>query len=451
MASSRRKRRPGGHPARIAEKRRQKREQREARAGKRTVAAADAEQLAKELVFARGLIDQAERLADARGAQLWASDLLGVFWEQRRSLPPDMWEDAELHLGEPVLEKVASIGGLGALTAMLTIAEVAETELSFVAKDHAKALRKGGLEAPAWTDDLPRELEITGAAAVVDEPFHDATTSFIEARYPDGATIAVGVTVEHNIGDVAVAISAGDSLDGVREAVGLAAEEDPGPVAPRMEVVDPALAAARIDLAMDATDTTLGIELEEDYGSLRSLALLIVASVSGIGLVDRDQILPPHLAPEERQRASEQFLASPEAGDAGLGNDPDASFHAELIVDYCCDWGRSDLLRWSPMRSGIFMSWAADKVVGVEDLESELPPVLAAWVRYSHRLSDVPQEATELTLEAIEATKGVLGEGPSGPFGEILEAARAEGVELSDEGQLQDFIERWNAGRGAVG
>ena len=69
---------------------------------------------------ARRIVDEARGLTSALDAELWASQLLGVFWNQRNTLPLEeaASPDYSLILGEPLIEAVARLGGDGARTAL---------------------------------------------------------------------------------------------------------------------------------------------------------------------------------------------------------------------------------------------------------------------------------------------------------------------------------------------
>ena len=75
-------------------------------------------------------------------AELWASHLLGVFWDQRYTLPLEeaASPDYSLILGEPLIEAVAKLGGEGARTALSIISDVDDGELGMRAGELAEQL-----------------------------------------------------------------------------------------------------------------------------------------------------------------------------------------------------------------------------------------------------------------------------------------------------------------------
>ena len=116
---------------------------------------------------ARRIVGEAHELTSALDAELWASQLLGVLWNQRYTLPLEeaASPDYSLILGEPLIEAVARLGGDGAQTALNVIAIVDDGELGIRAGVLAQKL-EGEDAAPSWLGDVG-EAEITGAAVIV--------------------------------------------------------------------------------------------------------------------------------------------------------------------------------------------------------------------------------------------------------------------------------------------
>jgi hypothetical protein len=133
--------RPGGHPAKVAVRR-------EREAARRSDAPAGPE------AVARRIVREGHELTSALDAELWASQLLGVLWNQRSTLPLEeaASPDCSLILGEPLIEAVARLGGDGAQTALSAIGIVDDGELGIRAGMLAQKLE---LEeaAPSWLGD----------------------------------------------------------------------------------------------------------------------------------------------------------------------------------------------------------------------------------------------------------------------------------------------------------
>ncbi len=101
MSKGKRSRRPSGHPAKVAVRREREAAGAGAPAGPESVA--------------RRIVHEAQELTSALDAELWASHLLGVFWDQRYTLPLEeaASPDYSLILGEPLIEASLSSAARG--------------------------------------------------------------------------------------------------------------------------------------------------------------------------------------------------------------------------------------------------------------------------------------------------------------------------------------------------
>ena len=144
MSKGKRHRLPGGHPAKAAARH-------ERDAARRSGRAPGSEDVARQI------LREAQGLTSALDAELWASELLGMLWSQRYSLP--LAEAASpnytLRLGEPLIAAVARLGGDGARTALSVISIVQDGELARRADELAESLNGGGRSAaPIWLSDV---------------------------------------------------------------------------------------------------------------------------------------------------------------------------------------------------------------------------------------------------------------------------------------------------------
>lgn len=429
MASGSSKRRRGGHPAKVAERRERERARREGAGGKsaleRAVSAACGEALG---------------LGSAFDAELWASALLGSWWPP--SLEMLRSDDPEFEVGAPLVEAIAQRENAAAVAALLAIGAVSESELGVLALGRANQLLAAGVPGPAWATAI-LDAEILGTAVMRESVFDDGCTIFIEASHGDGERHAVGVYIDNNLGVMAKDILLAESIERVGEV--LAANPESGGEL-RLEPIGGAEAGARIRAAMELTDTTLGAPVGEDYAALRSLALLRADSLPG-GEVDVDI---PELDDADRQRLLADFLASPEG--AGVEADTDASEAVRLAIDFCAGYVDGRPLRWSPVVVELFMAdWLPRKLLADRAMFEAVPSALDAWVRYAGRVRGIPDWAIATTLDAIprwagEMLEGVSdGSGGGGPAKEFLAAAKAAGVDVSDDEALSMFIAGWNA------
>jgi hypothetical protein len=431
VSKGKRTRRPGGHPAKVAVRR-----ERDAARRSGVPAGPDG--------FARRIVRQAGELTDALDAEVWASTLLGVFWDQRYTLPLEEAAsgDPSLIFGAPLVEALATLGGEGALIALSVIGVVDDGELGLRAAKFADELDMDpATELPSWLDEVG-EVEITGAAVMREDVFDDACTVFLEARHASGETHAVGVLIDNNLGMMAKDVLLADSIDRVAEVMRKNPRRD-GDL--KLERIEPGIAAGRIDAAIALTEMTLDPPVGDDYARLRALAILRADEVSNVKPVPEREELPH----EERDRLRDEFLAAPEGKD--FAPDGDEAYTASLAINFCADYVDGRPLRWSPVVVELFMSnWIPRKVLADNDLFERLPAALDAWVRFAGRKSGTPEWAIEATRKAIPRWRKAMierGSDPSsgGPAKQFLTAVKAAGIDPEDRESLETFMAGWNA------
>jgi hypothetical protein len=424
MHSKKSKRQPGGHPAKVAERRERDRRRREGSSDPLRRAA-------------RTLTGEAGTLATALEAELWASALLGTWW------PPDPLaeQSADVTIGTPLVGEIARIGDAGAVAALRAIGELTETELGPIALRHAEALAAAGLGQPAWARAI-QEAEILGTAIIHEDVFDDGVTVLIEARHIDGAPHAIGIYIDHNLGGMAKDILMTDSIAEIEASI---ARNSDNAAAIRIERIAAAEAATRVHDAMELTDMTLDPPVGEDYAPLRALALLRADELPG----PRLDIDTPEIPDDERERLRDDFLSSAEG--AAFAADSDAAFIASLAIDYCCDYVDGRPLRWSPVVVQLFMTdWLPRKVHADRASFEAVPRTLDAWVRYAGRLRGVPDWAIQTTATTItDWTDEMLDQldrsEDRGPSIEFLTALQEAGIDPTDRDAIATFFAGWNA------
>lgn len=429
MSKGKRSRRPGGHPAKATARR-------EREAARRSAAGTTPQ------AIARRIARDAQALTGALDAEVWASRLLGAFWDQRTSLPLHESSDYALIYGGPLVEAVTRLGGLWARVSLLIIAAVDDAELGGLARERAELTPLQGHETPpSWLAGVG-EAEISGAAVMREDAFDDGYTMFLEARHPTGETHAVGVYIDNNLGVMAKDILLADSIDRVAEVMRLNPRAD-GEL--RLEQIDPAVAAAEIHAALDLTEMTLDPPVSEDYAGLRALAMLRADEAPGGARPTEREEMPA----EDRDALRDEFLASPEGRE--FAPDGDEAFVASLAIDFCADYVDGRPLRWSPVVVELFMAgWVPRKVLADAVVFEVLPGALDAWVRFAGRKQTTPDWAIALTREAIPRWRDEMttaGSDPAngGPAKQFLTAAKEAGVDVSDELALTTFVAGWNA------
>ncbi len=425
MSRGKRARRPGGHPANVAQRRARERDRTQGDPLRRA---------------ARVACQDAETLDSALDAELMASTLLGSWWPSPLALGDG---DPNMEIGGPLVAEIARCGGPGALAALIAIGEVSDSELGLDARRRADRLRAAGVPAPRWADAIGA-CEILRTAVVREAVFDDGITILIEGAHAGEEPHAVGVYIDHNLGVMAKDILLADSIDRVAEVMRGNPDADTNGIL-ELEPIDPAEACARLYAALDRTDMTLMAPVGEDYAPLRALARLRADELP-FGTVD---VEPPEVDVDERDRLLAEFLGSPEGG--GFEPGGDEALAVSMAIDFCADYVDGRPLRWSPVTVELFMAdWLPRKLLAERTTFAAVPAALASWVRFAGRRRGIPGWAITETVDAIPRwTEEMLDRASDadvgGPAKQFLLAAKSAGVDLEDEQAVASFIAGWNA------
>lgn len=418
-----RRRRSSGHPAK-----------RGTRSGR--VVAARAGGGGEPNAVAREIVREAAALRGALEAELWGSALLGVLWKRRFDLEPgDFSRGPTMVYGEPLIRAVAGVGGSGAAVALRVIAAVDDGELGMLVGELCAGLAAGS-RLPGWVEDVG-QAEIVAAAVMREEIFEDGFTVFLEARHPEGDRHAVGVYIDNNLGVVAKDILLADSIQDVERVM----REHPPPDGRLvLEPVAAGVAAGQIHAAIELTDTTLGLDVGEEFADLRTLALTRGDEARDYEPVGERPALEQHA----RDRLLDEFLSSPEG--AGIARDSDEAFVAILAIDFAADHADGRPLRWSPVLVELFMvDWLPRKVINPDGVLATLPAALEAWIRFAGRTTAKPAWAIDTTVDAIGHWHQAILDARNGPTvpasaRRLLKAASQADIDFNDQAQLAAFI-----------
>jgi hypothetical protein len=161
-------------------------------------------------------------------------------------------------------------------------------------------------------------------------------------------------------------------------------------------------------------------------------------------------IEPPDTPDEEREALVAAFAISPEAiGLTRVGHGPAAEL-ARWFIDFACDYGAGDPLRWSPIAVEILLGdWLPRKAILEPDEIEVLPEVLRRFARFSARRKGLADPVIAETLDAVDRfapdfVEGMADDERAGPAKEILVGLRAAGVDLTDEAAVQRWIDERN-------
>lgn len=313
----------------------------------------------------------------------------------------------------------------------------------------------GSLDA-RWVEQI-NQVELVDAIAMSD-PYDDQLNLIMGFEYPQpGGAPSQGqhtvvVLVDHNlhlVKDMFFALG----LEPLAMARDIAVQGDTVPVP-----FDPQHAADTIRHHLEITDITGG----EPFGELSARTrFLVEGRLKALPDPRPIEVIDPYETwPEEaRNKLVESFIRSRD-GVAVLASEaypdgkaplrPVARRIARALVDYACDYGAGDPLRWSPIAAELLLlDYAPRKRVWREDDVEWIPDVLDAWVTFAGRRSKLAPKWVEETQETIVhfalEFRSLMAAGPvPGSASDLVQRMLADGVEIGNEQQMQEWIERYN-------
>jgi hypothetical protein len=385
--AGKKRRRPGGHPAKIAARR----ERDERRAGGR-------QELNEASV--RGIAERFASLKDAISVELNASGLLGTIYPEEIG-EGDNPEKLEEETFLPLVDALGKLGDEPALAALWALGEVSSTNVGVEAVAAVDRLRERDIKAPAWGHDL-QAGELVRAAEMHEPIFDDGFDALLEFEH-GGARSVVAVAIDNNFGGVARGIYLAESIDQLAEIAERRAAEEGGEL--RMQVVDveQGEVAGRILHAIAAADRMVDFRPDENFRSLRSLARH--RAFCAVGLKIGDERLVEALSDEELGDILDKFVASePAAQLAGVVEGEAVRSHASLALTFSTYQTANDVLCWSPVKLEHFMlGWLPAKMPGGTEKLKDMPAVLKALVEFAGRQRAVPETLLAECANRVDA------------------------------------------------
>lgn len=357
-------------------------------------------------------------------AEAWASGLLAV-WD---GLPAEGGDDRAF--SEALVRHARSVGTPEAVAVLLALAAVAPPRLSTQARTAAVGLLRRGVPAPTWAAQVGQAIPTE--AWIGADIYGDQEIVIVGFAYPGGDEHAVCVLLDHSRGGIAkdayLAAALPQTLARWREA-------EPEGITLRPATL--AEVASRLGDALVASDFHPGPDRK--LGEMRALLtarLAVLPPPERPGLVELDH--------EGREELVADFLSAPEA--AGLLAEPAVVVVCHSLVAYRCDDGDGDPLRWSPTLVGLCLLDHFPAKVSLDDPDLALvPEVLGAWIRFAGRRQGLSEDTVARTVAAVEHCRGefalaMLDESRFGPAKRVAMEMLAEGVDLSDEAAVSDWL-----------
>ncbi len=324
---------------------------------------------------------------DPLDAELVASDLVGIWWDQRVS-----GEDVEQLLGEGLIDYASKRADAQALALLRALQVLGTSRQRLKAATAAEELAASGVQEPVWAERIGQVS--AGECWVFRDVYGDQESLFCTFAYPDRPH-GISVLVDHNLGGIAKDVYCTLEVDEVIEQSRQGAAQDPMTV---FESLPPQRARAILEDAFAATDVSVAPPVGEYFESIRALALSRIRALPEPEDIEEQ----PDYDDEDRAAIVAEFLASPAARD--FVDREAAEVCASFIVDFGCDYDGGRPLRVSPAKTEQFLlGWLPEHVVLSPVERAAVPAVITAWVRWAAAKQGLPPEAVTEVVEAAEA------------------------------------------------
>jgi hypothetical protein len=369
---------------------------------------------------------------DPLDAELVASGVLAM-WHGNNPLE----REARQALGRSVIRRLSAARDPDSLAFLVALAATAAPPLVAEAAAAADRVRTAKVPEPIWSRSIGRPALVD--AWISTDEYEDqslvAATFAYDRRPPHAITAIIDANFHGLFRDMAVI----GSPDKVRGEWGEHSGMSIGPLSEQ----------ALADLwgrALENYDHTIEPPVTEDGQSLvplvRSRLRLLPAP---------REIEMPEVPYEERRALVAAFRVSPAAADLPEVDGAPIADLARWFMDYACDYGAGDPLRWSPLAVELLLTdWLPRKAV-MEPAEVEwLPEVLRRFVRHAGHQKGLPDDLVAETLEAVDRfapdfAAGMADEEAAGPAKQLVLEMRRAGVDVTDEAAVGAFIDDWNA------
>ena len=332
-----------------------------------------------ERAVARLVLDvrrQAKGLAaaDPLAAELIASGMLSLLHTDW----PDDREALEA-LGAELLAGLERSADADTMVLFLAIQAIADGPMREWAGAAVARLRARTIPEPIWSRTLGRPAFIDGWISTDElEDQSNLALTFAHDRRPGETIVAL---LDANFGGLVRQAFVAANPDKVRREW---AQLSGLPARP----IEAQEAADRLANGIQQFDGYLDPPVDEEAKRLMPL------------LRARLRLLPParpieprYLTQKARARLVTEFVASPEAATLGKIGRSRAANLASWFIDYACDYGAGDPVRWSPIAVEILLAdWLPRKASLLPEEVARLPHVLRAFIRFAARAKGL-QEA----------------------------------------------------------
>jgi len=368
---------------------------------------------------------------DPLEAELFASGILAM-WHG------DVLQGSEPYeiLGTAIIRRLARKRDPDTLAVLLAIAAIATPPFSDAARQAIEHLRSASIPEPLWSPTIRRPALVDAWISTdeLDDQSHLLAAFAYEHRPPHAINLIIDANFNGLIRDAFVAYDPEKVRREWIRASGL-------PIRPLSEQA----LADRLGRGIEMFDTYLDPPVTDEAEQLMPLLRARLRLLPAPRPIDT-----PEVSEAEREALTAAFAASPQAAALGEIDGYPATDLARWFIDFACDYGAGDPLRWSPIAVEILLTdWLPRKVVLESGEIDAVPGVLRSFVHHAADRKGLASHVFAETLEAIDRfardfAEGMADEDRAGPAKEIALAMRTSGIDLTDDAAVQRWIEERN-------
>jgi len=363
-------------------------------------------------------------------AEMWASQMLGTFYKV--PLPLHVRDEFERSMNAALIDAIDQADSEKQLAILRALAAVAPVPIGPAAHARADVLSAEGVSDPPWVDEIGSPEFVD--AWMSEDPYGDQRGYFARFRYPGRNPHTVMSLYDVNIGGIvkdAFAAYTKEDLRSVPTSEGMSHRD-----------IEPDAMAKEVLTGIGVGDMYIDNDWTEDFRKTRALLAARMRL-----LVDEEPHVPPYSQPlsdTARKELIEEFMGSGHA--TGVDAEDSILHHVMAFSDY----SDGDPLRWSPIAVELFMIDFLPRKATLDAIEiRNLPAVLKAWVQFAllkRGLEErwVREVQTAVDRRTPEFRKEVTDPDSFGPAKAIGQAMMAEGIDLTDQDAVQDWIEEFN-------
>ena len=378
----------------------------------------------------------ASRCTDIEEADGWAAAIQSVF--RRVGLVPGPALDAL-----EVLDVAAERGDAAGAVLAAALAVYGPSPGRQRARNLHRRLVADGAVVPAWVGALG---DVTPQRAMLfTDVWEDEHLVWIDFARPDGTVRGLGVEIDRLWDGTARGFVNGVTIDAILDASG----DDPDAVVRRLGLAD---ARAMIAAGLKNRDATVSFDDADDgedrYRFDEDLRALVDQRI-GLLPAGGDAARPRRLTKRDVARVVREFAARPHGHDRQ---------DVEDVVDKICSFNSScydgDLLRWSPLKIGGFLTgWIPWKVIADDEFHDAIDAVFPDWLEYAAERWGLEADLLAVNLSVaresfVNMRRNAADPSRRSPTTNIVTDMLADGIDPSDPADrvaMQAWIDQYNA------